>query len=1505
MRYTSTAAIVIALAALSLSPASGQVSGLSIPPTGSSYLLANQTFVTRSQSYYTYQAILVNTGAALASVTATATSLSPNVTVVAGQGTLHFSSVPANGQAISTNSFTILVSGGVSFDGSQISWSFNGPVANPGPNQTVPVLSTVTLNGGGSTNPSGIGSLTYSWAIQSAPSGSTAALSNANSAIATFMPDLLGTYVIALTVNNGSQTDANTVTISTTDVPPTANAGSNQTMAVGSSVTLNGTKSSDVNNQPLSYSWSLLSVPNGSSAFLSAVRSPNPSFTVDKAGSYIAGLIVNDGTLSSSQSTVTITTGNTPPVAVATAMPQIAVVNGLVQLDGSKSTDVDGNPLTYAWSLNTSQAPNSNAVLSNPNIVNPVFTADVAGTYVAQLIVSDGTIASQPVTVTITTNAVLAPTANPGSSQTVSVGSIVQLHGSGTDPQNFPLTYTWSLLTVPPGSAASLSATNIQNPTFIADLPGTYSAQLVVNDGHLSSNSASVTISSTSIPPIAVPSTATPSVPLGSAVSLSGSSSVDPANLPITGYSWSLSVPNGSTATLIGANTEFPTFVPDVAGTYVAQLIVQDRLASSIPATVSISAGTMTISLSPNPLNLPNTPEPLTITLSPGAGASPVAVTLSGYDPNVISPQSNTVTIPANSAAANVSVNPLTQGSTSITASAPGYQSNNVSVLVETPTLAFTFDNSATSVALGQSIGATITLSAPAPQPSGSSVTFIDIQDHDSGNMPGLVTFNVPMIVIPPGSTTGRITITGAELGPIEIQVGSAGYQRLNFIVFNVVPQGGVTIPNNLSVPAGQSVPLNVQLSSPAPAGGATITLQSNNTGILTVSPTTVTVGAGTTAPAIAPQITGVMLGSTNITGSSSGYSSVTATVNVTSTLTLSPANVSLAVGGQQSVSVNLSAPAPAGGLPVTLTSSSGNATVTANVTISVGQLTAPAQINGVSAGPATITATVSNPLVSTTGASISVLVATLAVPCPAVTTGDVNTPFNTQVTATSGTAPYTYSIVGTLPSGLTLNVNTGAVSGTPTASGSFSVKVTDSTGASGISCPITINPQLLVTCPAVTTGDVNAPFNTQVPFTGGTAPYTFSIVGTLPSGLTLNASSGAVSGTPMAPGSFFVKVTDAAGAAGTTCPIIINSSLSVACAATTSGVVGTAFNSGPLAVTGGTAPYAYSIIGTLPSGLTLNASSGAASGTPMASGSFSVQVKDATGVAATVSCPITITGPPSLTCPSSNSFHVGTPVNSPAPPIGGGTAPYTFSLASGTLPSGLSLNTSTGAITGTPTATGAFTLQVKDTNGIAAAATCPFTVGPAANLTITSASLPQGTVGAPYSFQPLTSGGTLPFVWTITGLPRSFTYDATSGLISGTGSSGTYTVAISVSDSGSPQESASTTLTLAIGSTSLAIATTSPLPGATVDMLYVAQLSASGGQTPYHWSASNIPAWLTFDVSGSICGAPVSVCGTPTASFSGLNTFTVTLVDSTSPVVQAVTQSFSLTVTAQGRTGR
>ena len=252
-------------------------------------------------------------------------------------------------------------------------------------------------------------------------------------------------------------------------------------------------------------------------------------------------------------------------------------------------------------------------------------------------------------------------------------------------------------------------------------------------------------------------------------------------------------------------------------------------------------------------------------------------------------------------------------------------------------------------------------------------------------------------------------------------------------------------------------------------------------------------------------------------------------------------------------------------------------------------------------------------------------------------------------------------------------------MTGTPTAAGTFTVKVTDAVGNSSTSCMITINGPLSVTCAAINTGEVGVPFNSgPMMVTGGTAPYMFSIVGTLPAGLTLNTSTGAVMGTPTASGTFTVKVTDAVGNSSTSCMITINGPLSVTCAAINTGDVGVPFNSGPMTVTGGTAPYTFSIVGTLPAGLTLNTSTGEVTGTPTAAGTFTVEVTDALGGSST-GCMITINGPLSVNCSAFNTGEVGVPFDSGPMTVTGGTAPYTFSIGSGTLPAGLTLNPSDG----------------------------------------------------------------------------------------------------------------------------------------------------------------------------------------------------------------------------------
>ena len=192
---------------------------------------------------------------------------------------------------------------------------------------------------------------------------------------------------------------------------------------------------------------------------------------------------------------------NQPPVSKAGA-DQAVPVTATVQLNGSGSSDADGDTLSYTWSI-TSKPSDSNASLSNATVINPSFVVDAAGNYVVQLIVNDGTVNSQADTVTISTeNSV--PVANAGADQSVQVNDAVQLDGSGSsDVDGNSLTFKWSFVSRPGGSNAALSNTTVVKPTFDVDVAGTYTVRLIVNDGTVDSASDTVTISTENSAPAA------------------------------------------------------------------------------------------------------------------------------------------------------------------------------------------------------------------------------------------------------------------------------------------------------------------------------------------------------------------------------------------------------------------------------------------------------------------------------------------------------------------------------------------------------------------------------------------------------------------------------------------------------------------------------------------------------------------------------------------------------------------------------------------------------------------------------------------------------------------------------------------------------------------------------------------------------------------------------------------------------------------------------------------
>ena len=482
------------------------------------------------------------------------------------------------------------------------------PVANAGVTQNVSVGSLVTLDGSGSRDANNQ-SLTYLWQLSSAPSGSLAALSSLTSAKPTFTADVAGTYTLSLVVNDGkANSTASTVSVfsSVNNSAPVASAGPNQSVTVGSVVTLDGTASTDANRDPLTFKWSLSNVPTGSTASLSSSIAPAPQFKADIAGTYTAILTVNDGKADSLSSAVVITASNTNLAPEANAgLAQSVKLNDLVTLDGTGSKDANNDFLTYKWVLIT-KPTGSNATLISDTSSKPTFRADAPGTFVASLIVNDGKLFSNAAATTVnvaTANA--EPIANAGVNQNATLDSWVMLDGTNsTDANRDPLTFRWALMSSPPGyllEVDPLAPLNSPKPKFKAKLAGTYVFNLIVNDGRLdSTNIATVTItaSNLNLAPIAIAvdksvvltTQLNPLTTSATSVTLDGTASRDP-NGDALFYDWKLvSRPTASKASLINPTSSTPNFMAEEPGVYVFSLIVSDGKLFSAPLIVSVTA---------------------------------------------------------------------------------------------------------------------------------------------------------------------------------------------------------------------------------------------------------------------------------------------------------------------------------------------------------------------------------------------------------------------------------------------------------------------------------------------------------------------------------------------------------------------------------------------------------------------------------------------------------------------------------------------------------------------------------------------------------------------------------------------------------------------------------------------------------------------------------------------------------------------------------------------------
>jgi hypothetical protein len=440
----------------------------------------------------------------------------------------------------------------------------------------------------------------------------------------------------------------------------------------------------------------------------------------------------------------------------------------------------------------------------------------------------------------------------------------------------------------------------------------------------------------------------------------------------------------------------------------------------------------------------------------------------------------------------------------------------------------------------------------------------------------------------------------------------------------------------------------------------------------------------------------------------------------------------------------------------------------------------------------------------------------------------------------------------------------------------------------------INLYPVLSVTKPTLPGAKVGVAYSYQMVSAGGAAPVTWSVTaGSLPFGLSLSPA-GLISGIPTTANSYSFTVTTADAAMT---PMSFNTALTIVVSPATVTITTTSIPSAlvsqpysvTLAAQYGATPYKWTLAtgSVLPAGLTLS-TSGVIAGTPTIAGqySFSVQVSDASTPIGTstqsytmgVYSPVVIT-PATLPQGSIKDAYSATLQST------GGDAPITWTVASGSLPAGLSLS-SAGVIFGTPTAVGTsnFTVKAGDSFAPQQTATASYSITVVlSTLAITTTTLPPGTTGTAYTASLASTGGNAPVTWSLSGtnpLPPGLSLSA-AGVISGNPTTaGTYSITVQATDSTPASVTQLLSIKVVVPS-NLKIATTS-LPNGNIATAYSTTLAATLGTPPYTWSLAGgaLPSGFTLSAAGVISG---------TTYVANTYSVTVAVTDSTGATVTAV----------------
>ena len=440
------------------------------------------------------------------------------------------------------------------------SWPPPRPVAEAGSNQTVLVGETVNFDGSHSTG----NNLIYSWDFDTDAMPSTATPANGRGATPTCTYSTTGEKTVTLTVTDvtGSErpTDSDTVTI-TVHEAPIAEAGSNQTVLVGETVSFDG---SDSEGNNLIYSWDF-----GADATPATGSVATLSCSYSTIGTKTVTLTVTDtatGLTDSDEVTITV---HNAPIAEA-GNNQTVLVGETVLFNGLGSSDPDGGELIYSWAFGTDATP------ATGRGATPYCSYSTRGTKTVTLTVTDDEGATASDTVTITVHE--APIANAGDDQTVLVGETVNFDGSGSrDPDGGDLTYSWLF-----GTDATPATGSGVAPSCSYSTTGTKTVTLIVTDVEGVSRSDTVTITVHNAPCSDAGSDQTVSV--GEIVYFDGSGSCDPDGGNLS-YSWDF----GTDAIPATSNAERPSCTYSTIGTKTVTLTVTDINGATASNTVIIT----------------------------------------------------------------------------------------------------------------------------------------------------------------------------------------------------------------------------------------------------------------------------------------------------------------------------------------------------------------------------------------------------------------------------------------------------------------------------------------------------------------------------------------------------------------------------------------------------------------------------------------------------------------------------------------------------------------------------------------------------------------------------------------------------------------------------------------------------------------------------------------------------------------------------------------------------